>query len=164
MKKIVLSILLISLITIESTAQKIAYYNSNELAKVLPDIKKIDSSVEAYSKFLSDEYSYMKDEFDAKSKKLADSSKLKDITKNLLKKDLFDIANKLNEYSNAAQNKIAQKRNELLGPIISQINTKIKSIAKEKGYDFVFDSSQLPFTYADEKYDITTELKKRMGK
>jgi len=163
MKILFLGLLLISSVA-QVKAQKIGFYNSNELASTLPEVKKIDSQVVVFSKTLTDEYSYLKDEYDTKMRKLSDSASLKEIAKSFLKKDLSELASKLNDYTNGAQNKMVQKKNELLTPLLNKINSKVKEIAKEKGYEYVFDISQFNFAYADEKYNISSELKKRLLK
>jgi outer membrane protein len=56
-----------------------------------------------------------------------------------------------------------QKQNELMKPVQDKVFKAIQDVAKEGGYDFVFDrSSQLILLYMNDKYDLTQKVAKKL--
>jgi len=71
---------------------------------------------------------------------------------------------KLYAYEQEVAQKTDNKRQELLAPVINRANEVIEAIAKERGYQLVFDTSIFnAVVYADETIDIIAEVKKRLG-
>jgi len=56
------------------------------------------------------------------------------------------------------------KRKELVNPIQEKIFAAIESYASEKGYDLIFDkSSAAGLLFANDEYDKTEEIKRKVG-
>ena len=57
-----------------------------------------------------------------------------------------------------------KKNVELSGPIFEKINAALQELAKEDGYDFIFDvaSANSAIVFAQERYDLTEKLVTRM--
>ncbi|MBK8554305.1 MAG: OmpH family outer membrane protein [Lewinellaceae bacterium] len=62
-----------------------------------------------------------------------------------------------------AQKQLDGRRNELLEPILGQVDKALREIAKEQGYLMIFDVSSGAMLFADEADDVTPLLKKKMG-
>ena len=61
--------------------------------------------------------------------------------------------------ANKGKQKLFKKQEELMKPIHNQIFNIIQEIAKQDGYDFVFDrSGDLIFLYAKEEHDLTNKV------
>ena len=58
---------------------------------------------------------------------------------------------------------LAKKQQELIQPIIDNINEVLMRIGKDEGYDLIFDAEG-PLLYADEKYDISDYLLEELAK
>jgi outer membrane protein len=75
-------------------------------------------------------------------------------------RELQDLDKKIAEFRNRkfGQNgELFQKQNELMKPVQDKIFKSIQDVAKEEGYDYVFDKSgELSLMYTNEKYDLTT--------
>lgn len=57
-----------------------------------------------------------------------------------------------------------KKREELVKPIQDRVFNTIETIAKDKGYAFVFDvAGSMTIIYADPKFDLNDEVMKRLG-
>ncbi len=50
------------------------------------------------------------------------------------------------------------RQEEVLGPILQQIDTAIRNVATSGGYDYVLDVAQGNVLYAEEKLDITADV------
>jgi len=57
-----------------------------------------------------------------------------------------------------------KKREELVKPIQDRVFNTIETLAKDKGYAFVFDvAGSMTIVYADPKFDLNDEVMKRLG-
>jgi len=159
MKKIFLLLLAGSTFFV-SCKQKIGYINSNEVLK--EDLKKADTSLQGFGKELQTTFNSGKTNYDAKVKKLADSARMSTADKDALKKEINDLATKLNTFANEAGQQIQAKKSELLNPLYKKLDEAIKEVAKDDGYDFVIDVAVTPFAFAGEKHNINDEIKKKI--
>lgn len=80
---------------------------------------------------------------------------------------------KVQQFQQFVQDKsdeLRQKEVELLEPIFKKINDAIQSMAKEKGYDFIFDASSGLLVFPkegmeneeEENYNLTDEVLSRL--
>jgi len=159
MKKIFL-LLLAGSIFFVSCKQKIGYINSTEILK--DDLKKADSSLQLVGKDLQNTFNTGKADYDAKVKKLTDSSKLSSSEKESLRKEITEMATKLNTFANEAGQQIQNKKNELLTPLYKKLDDAVKTVAKDDGYDFIVDVSVTPFAFAGERHNINDDIKKKL--
>lgn len=76
------------------------------------------------------------------------------------KKQLQDFTQK----TFGADGELMKKNVELSGPIFEKINAAIQQMAKDEGYDFIFDvaAASSAIVFADERYDLTEKLLNRM--
>lgn len=161
MKKIAL---IISALTLAYCvqAQKIGYFNSTDVLKDNPSVKKIDSSVNTYLETLKVGYTYLQDEYNDKINKLKDTAIMIDAKKSLLIEDVTSLKQKLNSYQNDATQKLTQKRNELYGPITKKVTEIVNELAKDGKYDFIFDVNSTAIFYVNKSNDLTEIIKKKL--
>ena len=56
-----------------------------------------------------------------------------------------------------------QKQNQLMKPVQDKVFKAIQDVAKDGGYDFVFDrSSEIILLYMNDKYDLTSKVIKKL--
>ena len=62
------------------------------------------------------------------------------------------------------EGELMKKNVELSSPILEKINTALQEMAKEEGYDFIFDAASpgTGLVFAQEKYDVTEKLLERL--
>ncbi len=74
-----------------------------------------------------------------------------------------DLQRKVSNYqalSKKAQENLSKKQEELLQPILD----KVDKIARENGYDLVFDVVSGKIVFSSEKYDVTQKMLKELNK
>ena len=76
-------------------------------------------------------------------------------------KELQDLEARINAFSQAAQQDIVNKREELYNPIIDKIDVAIKAIAEEGGYKYILDASTI--LYGAESENVGTKVQKKLG-
>lgn len=152
-------------IVASSYAQKVTkfgYLNSSELISLMPEAAKADSAIEKYAQELDALGQQMYAEY---QKKAADAQEKKQ--KNLLSseqeelvvKELGDMEKRITDFQQTAQDKIASKKEKLYGPILTKANEGIKTVAKNNGYTYVFDSGAGSILFAEESDNILPLVK-----
>ena len=167
MKKMLkVSLIAIMLIGVSYTvhAQKFGYINSSEILAMLPEVKQADSALETLQKQLQKQGQGMvenlqKDYLEVQKKvELGDlSPKAQETEAKRLEAEQAKIA----QFEQSMVQKISDKRKELLDPIYKKMNDAIASVAKEGGYQFIFDQQVL--LYSEATQDISAQVKAKLG-
>jgi outer membrane protein len=69
----------------------------------------------------------------------------------------------IQKFEQEAQQQVAQRRDELLKPILERVDQAIKAVAVEMGYLMIFDTSSGVMLFANDLDDVTTVVKKKLG-
>jgi outer membrane protein len=60
------------------------------------------------------------------------------------------------------QGELARRRDSLLAPILKKVQEAVAAVAKDEGYNFVFDRGSSFLIYAEDKSDITYKVLDRI--
>lgn len=142
---------------------KIGYINSEAIMRELPEAqdaqRKLDNLVQEWQAELRKLESEWKQKYDAYDR---DKLIMSDQLRAEKEKELVDLENRIMQYREQkfGQNgELFQKQEEFMKPIQNKIFNALENIAKEEGYDFVFDKSgEILLLYANEKYDLTNKV------
>jgi outer membrane protein len=144
MKKIIL--LLAVFFGLSSTAiaqQKIGHINADELLALMPEIKTAQAQLEDYGRLLEKDLTDMEGELQSKIEYFRSNEKLMTTpTREAKTKELQELQARIQDFSQRAQQDLQQKQIDLYQPIIEKATTAIQSVAKEKGFAYILDSSQ----------------------
>jgi outer membrane protein len=140
---------------------KIGWINSQTITDKLPEAQNAQRQLDGLVTEWQTELAKMQNDW---QKKFAEYDKKKliftDRDRIEAERELQDLDKKIAEFRNRkfGQNgELFQKQNELMKPVQDKIFKSIQDVAKEEGYDYVFDKSgELSLMYTNEKYDLTT--------
>jgi outer membrane protein len=165
MKKICSCFLFMLLLFVVPTSaqMKIAYFSSEAIMKQLPDAqdaqKQLDQLVADWQQELNkmqDEWKKKFDEYD--TRKLIMTEQRRADTE----RELRDMDQKIVDFRNQkfGQNgDLFNKQNELMKPVQDRVFKAVQDVAREDGYDYIFDKSgDILLMYANEKYDLTQKI------
>ena len=165
MKKIVTLVTFMILANI-TFAQNFAYINSQAILGNLPEVKQANANIETFRNQL---ISLGQKKLEALQKKYQDldqrqkggelSPKQLEVEAQKLKLE----EDKLNKFDQESQKRIMEKSEELLKPIRDKMQKAIDEVAKENGFEFIFDASMGFILYADEKTDVSDKVKVKLG-
>ncbi len=168
MKKNMILVVLISLLTVPLFGQKYAYIDSEFILGNMPDYIEAQAELdriaaqwqrEIETKFKSIDSMYKK--FQVESITLPE--KMKQSREEAIinaEKDAKDLQKK----RFGKDGDLFKKREELIKPIQDRVFTVISDYAKEKGYAFVFDTAgAMTIVYADPKWDINEDIMQKLG-
>jgi outer membrane protein len=144
---------------------KIGYINFNELIRSMPEFKTVSTAVEAYQKQFVDEMTTMQGAYQAEVQKAQkEAATMTDAQKSAEQGTLQDMQKRMQDFQSDAQQKIDAKSNELSKPMIDKAKAAVNDVAKQKGYTYVFDSSQgAALLVSPEGDDLLVSVKTALG-
>lgn len=167
--KIIPAILLIVIFySVPSLSQtKVGYIDSKKIIESMQDSRdaksRLDNLVTQWQgelKILQDSLKNMKDDFEKKKLILTDQLKLQ--TEKQIK-DMEDIVSNFKVQKFGEAGEYFQKQTEFMKPVQDRIFKAIETVAKDGGFDYVFDrSSDILLLYVNENYDLTAKVIKEM--
>ncbi len=167
-KIVIIACLLVTVGVTNSFAQlkanKFGYVNSLEILSLMPEIKPADAQLEKYAGELEMLYQGMLTEYQKAIGEFQEQEKMMtDASKELKIKEIQDLETRIGEFQQSTQEKISKKREALYAPILEKADKAIKSVAKENGYTYIFDSSSGSLLFAEESDNIISLVKTKLG-
>lgn len=166
MKKILfLTVALVGL-SVAANAQsvKVARVNTQDVMASLPEVDSARIKLESFAKDLQDELETMQVEY---NNKLESYNKVKatmtPVIASQKERDLNDLARRIQERSQTAQEDYSNVQMSLMQPIIGKVEESIKKIAKTLAITVVFDAQDGPVYIDENTPDITNNVIKDLG-
>lgn len=145
-------------------AQKFGYLNSAAILAEMPEVKQADANLEALQKQLQKKGQEMvaklQEDF-TEVRRQIDEGNLSPIQQENESKRLQEEEAKIAKFEQDMMKQVQEKREELLGPIYERVNQAIEDVAKENGYQFIFDQGVL--LYAKDEQDVSSLVKAKLG-
>ncbi len=143
-KKVLLGVFIAICFSLNTNAQtvepKIGFVNPQAVLERMPEMKAVQQRLKNFSDRKALEIQQKELElqqainvYEQKKDVIAASAKAEE------EKLLQQMSDDLNEADRKAQQEIQQKRNELLGPLLTQIGNAISTVAEQKGLDYVLN-------------------------
>lgn len=141
--KVLVAIALIVGMTSAVQAQsKIAHINTQELVDAMPEYKaaqnevqKLEASYGAEVNNMVEELTKTRERYNREAETQTDEENQRRIL------EVQETQANIQKYQQGAYQKLQEKNQELLTPILEKARTAIQKVAREKGYDFVLDST-----------------------
>ena len=164
MKKIFL-IAASALLAVSAFAQpKFAHVNTTELIQLCPEMDKARETMTTAQNEAQETFNDMQTEFNTKFQAYqSKGSTWTAATRESKEKELTEIQQRLQEYSQTVQMELQQKQDELMQPIYEKVNNVLQDLAKKGGYIYVFDSNNLLYVDANQSHDLTPEARKALN-
>ncbi len=162
MKKLLFVLgVLLSVSVFAQKGQKFGHINSNELLVAMPENTKAREELEKYSKDLESQLMAMQTEYQQKLEDYrAKQETASESIRQMKESELNDLSLRIQSFQQTAQQDLQQKELDLLKPIIEKARNAIRSVSKEKGYTYVFDTSTGALAFWPEKSDDLLPLVK----
>jgi outer membrane protein len=121
---------------------KIGYINTDELIAIMPEyqtamkeMQDLQESLDKQGQELNDEAEQKRDQF------LKDSATYTPTMKEIKREELIKLIQRVQNYSNEAQEKIKQTGQQKMTPIQQKAVETIRTVSKEKGYTYILDNN-----------------------
>ena len=145
MIKKILSTAAIFLFVLSATATaqvKIAYMNTQEVLNELPERERVEQELNSFIQQKQQELQQQSTEYqDAVAQYQENSASMSQQQIEQQEQELTDMQTELDEMNQRIRLEVQQKRNELLEPILTQVDEAIAAISESEGFDFVLNKS-----------------------
>jgi len=143
---------------------KIGYVNFNAVIDIMPEKATIAKSIQDYQKQFIDVLTSMQTEYQQKGTEYeAKKATMTDAVRQQKEAELTDMQKRMQNYQTDASQKVEAKQNELAKPLFDKVKLAISQVAKEKGYTYVFDSSQPLMLVSPDGDDLLAAVKLKLG-
>jgi len=143
---------------------KLGWINSAELLNAMPEKVKADSDVAKYTRNFQEQIQTMMAEYQTKGQDYQNKEKtMNDAMKEAKMKEIQDLQNRIEALQQSAQEKVQTKKQDLYTPILDKATAAIKSVSKEKGYDYIFDTSNGFVLFARDEDNVLPIVKAKLG-
>lgn len=166
MKKFILGVACTLALCCSAQAQttKFGYINSQELLTMMPEMKKAETDLKTYAKSFEDQLETMSKEYQKKlGEYQAQEKTMTDAVKEVRQKEIQDLGARIESTQKSAEEKVVAKRQEIFKPILDKAEKAIKDVAKEKSFDYVFDTSNGSLLVYREADNMMSLVKAKMG-
>jgi outer membrane protein len=127
-------------------AQKTGYISLDQVIGIMPEVARIDSSMQRFQQdSINQEYVSLYEQYGYYDSLLTktDTTKMPASLRKQYRTDRDNIAYQVQNWQQIAQNAYQSKQNELLAPVYRKVMNAVQTVAKEKGYTYVYDKSSL---------------------
>ena len=161
------AVMMLALTTMPSVfAQKFGQVNSAQLIESHPKVATANTELENFRKSIMDPFEQKAKAFEAKYTffiEEVNAGTLSKVTAQIRQEELQKEQDSLRTEQQQLEFTIMQKREALLQPILTEIDSIIQVIGKEKQYTMIFDTSVSgALLFAQESNDLTEEVKGRI--
>lgn len=147
-------------------AQKLGHVNSALLLSQLPDVKSANAQLETFQKQKVAKGEQLVKAFQESYQLVAadvQSGKLSPVQQQQKEAELQTKQTEIQKYEREVEEDIMKKREELFQPIIDKVNSAIRAVGEEQGYDYILDTTQGTLLFVKDSNDITPLVKKKLG-
>ena len=167
MKRLIVGALLALACAGAAAQMKIGHINSETILQTLPEAIDAQKSIaalvagwEADLQKMQADWKKKFDEFDKRKLILTDQVRADQ------ERELRELDQSITDFRNkkfGQSGELFQKQNEIMKPIQNKMFHVLEEIAKDDGYDYIFDrSGEILVLYANDKYDLTQRVLQRM--
>ena len=145
-------------------AQKLGRIDTNDIIVSMPEMKELQTNMEAFAKDLNDNLETIQVEFNTKFQDYQKNmNTLSDAVRQIKEKELQDLRQRIIEYQQMAQQENQKKEQELSAPIMEKAKAAIDAVSKAGGYLAVFETGSMIYYDEVNLTDITPLVKKELG-
>lgn len=141
---------------------KIGYVNTDEVIAAMPETEKANKELQEYQESLGKQYDDLQQEANEKGEKfIKDSLTMNASMKEIKRKEIMDLYQKINNFQQEAQELTKRKAQEKFAPIQQKALDAIKAVAKKNGYAYILDINSVIVGPPGD--DVAAIVKKELG-
>ncbi len=167
MKQVMITLVL-GLLVSSVFAQKVGYLNSAQVMSLLPEVKEANSQLEVFQKQYEARFKPIVEDYQKKGMALQQRIQAGEIAPKAQEEEIAKLQAEeeiIGGMEQEMRQKLAEKQETLVSPIIKKMQEAIDAVAAEDGLVYVFDASpgNGVLLYADPKLDVTPRVIAKMG-
>lgn len=157
------AILFFSVGMVKAQTLKFAHIDSQALIQSMPETETARAQIEKEADGLENQMASLRKEYDGKLTELSNKQdSLTEIVYQAKIEDLQNLQQRIESFNSSATQRLQQKQNQLMQPILAKANETIQSVAQEQGVIYVFDSNALLYV-SDQSINLLPLVKSKLG-
>lgn len=144
-------------------AQKFGVITTDQLIQSLPEMKEVQTTLEASSKKYEDEFKNLQDEM---QKKYTEFQSLEEPTPSPIKdrrlQEMQELDQKIQQFRQTASEDLQRQQQQLMAPIQQKVMTAIQTVGQEGNFTFIFEN-MVPVYVGTDVTDVTPLVKAKLG-
>lgn len=162
MKRIILLLLITTSVNV-SAQSKVGTINTEFIISQMPELKEVQSQMEAYNKELGQKIQNKYTEYQELVQKFEEEKdSLNEVVRKIRENEIYDMEQNINKLQQNSQKLARVKRDELMRPLYEKIGTAIEKVVQEQGYTQIFNENN-GLVYGSPEDDLTEEVLDEMG-
>lgn len=166
MKKFFLALALVlfpALMMSAQTQQKIGVVDTQTILMAMPETKAMQTELDALMKKYENTLVEMQKEYQTKFEEfVAQQDKMVESIKVRKQQEIEDLAKRIQELNNVAQQDVQKKQAELFTPIQTKVRDAINKVGAENGFAYLMDASQMIYM-GTAAVDATSMVRSKLG-
>ena len=167
LKKVIAVLSLIVMITGFASAQtgaKFGYIDSNEILAMMPETDSLQNELKAYADYLDEQMSTMAMEYQTKVTDYQENyNTMSDLIRQTKEKEITDLQARIQAFQQSADQDLGAKQAELFNPLIDKVKVAITEVARENGYNYIFDVGTGALVFYETGDNIIPLVKTKLG-
>ncbi|MCP4910666.1 MAG: OmpH family outer membrane protein [Bacteroidetes bacterium] len=167
LKKVIAVLSLIVMITGFASAQtgaKFGYIDSNEILAMMPETDSLQNELKAYADYLDEQMSTMAMEYQTKVTDYQENyNTMSDLIRQTKEKEITDLQARIQAFQQSADQDLGAKQAELFNPLIDKVKVAITEVARENGYNYIFDVGTGALVFYETGDNIIPLVKAKLG-
>ena len=164
----VIALTFLSVVAVKAqSALKIAYADVDYILSQMPDTKAVESELKAHNTQLQNQLQAKYQEYQQKLQAYQQgAASMVDAIRQEKETELAQLEQRIQKFQQDAQSSMQKKSTDLMQPLYTKVGDHIEAVAKENGYAYVLNGQVGGIDvvlYADEKFDISDMVLKKMG-
>ncbi len=165
-KKILLAMLVALPMGVAAQNFKFGHFRGNDVVQAMPEFTQAQAELTKQSKMHEDEYKRIGTEY---QKALEEFVNAKDsLPTNIAdrrQKELQEMAQKVQNYAQFADQDLATLQQKLMEPIVTKVNNAVKAVGDAEGMTYIFDltSTSIPYVNDKSSIDLTEAIKAKLN-
>ena len=143
---------------------KIGHIAFNQLIDQMPETKVVQKQIQDYQKTFVDQLTALNNELQANAQGYdAKKATMTDAARTAKEAELQDQNKRLQDFQAKAQQQVSDKTQQLSKPLLDKARAAIQTVAKEKAYTYVLDTSQTELLVSPEADNMMAAVKAKLG-
>lgn len=146
------------------TGAKFGYIDSNEILALMPETDSLQNELKAYADYLDEQMTTMAMEYQSKVTEYQENyNTMSDLIRQTKEKEITDLQERIQAFQQSADQDLGAKQAELFNPLIEKVKAAITDVARENGYNYVFDVGTGALVFYETGDNILPLVKTKLG-
>ena len=146
------------------TGAKFGYIDSNEILALMPETDSLQNELKAYADYLDEQMSTMAMEYQSKVTEYQENyNTMSDLIRQTKEKEITDLQERIQAFQQSADQDLGAKQAELFNPLIEKVKAAITDVARENGYNYMFDVGTGALVFYETGDNILPLVKTKLG-